>query len=310
MSVRRLAKLACMMVPTALLVGCAAPTPALTPTLEPLILTDSRGQEVEVPRDVERIVSLAPSNTEILFALGLGDRVVGVTQFCDYPQEAQAIEKVGGFMDLNVEKIVSLAPDLVLAIEGVPEAVAKLEEVGIAVLVLQPTDLESIYHTIELVGQGAGAEEGARELIASMRQRVEAITAKVEGVKERPRVFYELDATDPAKPYTAGPDTWHDQFIGLAGGTNIAGEVDMQWVQFSTEEIISQDPDIIFLGDANFGVTPEDVAQRPGWEAIKAVRSGAVYPIDDNLISRPGPRVVEGLETLARTIHPELFEGG
>ena len=308
----RLHRPASLIALAALLVGCMAPTPppqpTVTPTLEPLTLTDSRGQEVRVPREVKRIVSLAPSNTEILFALELGDRVVGVTEFCDYPQEAKGIEKVGGFMDVSVEKIVSLSPDLVLTIEGTPEVVAKLEEVGIAVLVLQPTDLESIYHTIELVGQAAGAEEAAQALIRLMRGKVEAITAKVESVEEHPKVFYELDATDPAKPYTAGPDTWHDQFIRLAGGVNIAGTVDAQWVQFSAEEIISQDPEIILLGDANFGVTAEDVAQRPGWEVLTAVRNGAVYPIDDNLISRPGPRVVEGIEALVRIIHPELFE--
>jgi iron complex transport system substrate-binding protein len=128
----------------------------------------------------------------------------------------------------------------------------------------------------------------------------------MEAVEERPKVYYELDATDPAKPYTAGPGTWHDQFIRLAGGVNVAGEVDMRWVQFSTEEIISQDPDIIVLGDANWGVTADDVAQRPGWNVIAAVREGDIYPIDDNLISRPGPRLVEGLEALARIIHPEL----
>lgn len=310
--VHRFHKLATLMAVVVVLSGCVVttppPQPTVTPVPEPLVLTDSRGQEVQVPGEVNRIVSLAPSNTEILFALGLGDRTVGVTKLCDYPEEAKAIEKVGDLMDMNVEKIISLAPDLVLGIEGMPEVVAKLEEVGIAVLVLQPTDLESIYRTIELVGQAAGVEEGAQALIRSMEERVEAVEAGVEGLKERPRVFYELDATDPAKPYTAGPNTWHDEFIHLAGGVNIAADVDMQWVQFSTEEIISQDPDIILLGDANYGVSPEDVAQRPGWQVIGAVRNGAVYPIDDNLISRPGPRVVEGIEALAQVIHPELME--
>ena len=312
MNFHRLQKFAGLTLLAVLLTGCMAPTPSPQPTAmptpEPLILTDSRGQDVVVPREVKRIISLAPSNTEILFALGLGDRVVGVTEFCDYPEEAKSIEKVGDLMAVNVEQIISLSPDLVLSIEGMPEAVAKLEEVGIAVLLLQPTDLESIYHTIELVGQAAGVEPAAQDLVRSMREKVENVTAKVEGVEERPTLFYELDATDPGKPYTAGPDTWHDQFIHLTGGINVAGGMDMQWVQLSAEEIISQDPDIIVLGDANFGVTPEDVAQRPGWEVITAVRNGAIAPIDDNLMSRPGPRVVEGIKALAQIIHPELFE--
>lgn len=312
MNTHRLHKLVSLMALAGLVVGCTVsipqPQPVAVPASEPRVVTDSRGQEVAVPAEVKRIISLAPSNTEILFALGLGDKVVGVTNFCDYPEEAKAIEKVGDAFNMNVEKIVSLSPDLVVAIGGMTEVMARLEELGIAVLVLQPTDLESIYQTIELVGQAAGAQDAAQALVAAMRERVEAITAKVAGLEERPKVFYELDATDPAKPYTPGPGTWHDQFIHLAGGVNIAGEVEMPWVQFSTEEIIVQDPAIIVLGDANYGVSAADVAQRAGWEVIAAVRNGAVYPIDDNLISRPGPRVVEGIEALAQIIHPELLE--
>ncbi|MBC8446221.1 MAG: cobalamin-binding protein [Chloroflexi bacterium] len=312
MNTHRLHKLVSLMALAGLVVGCTVsipqPQPVAVPASEPRVVTDSRGQEVAVPAEVKRIISLAPSNTEILFALGLGDKVVGVTNFCDYPEEAKAVEKVGDAFNMNVEKIVSLSPDLVVAIGGMTEVMAKLEELGIAVLVLQPTDLESIYQTIELVGQAAGAQDAAQALVAAMRERVEAITAKVAGLEERPKVFYELDATDPAKPYTPGPGTWHDQFIRLAGGVNIAGEVEMPWVQFSTEEIIVQDPAIIVLGDANYGVSAADVAQRAGWEVIAAVRNGAVYPIDDNLISRPGPRVVEGIEALAQIIHPELLE--
>jgi iron complex transport system substrate-binding protein len=305
--IRLILRLAIMAGLITLAAGCTPPTPQ-TAAPQPVVVTDSRGQEVRLTSDVQRIVSLAPSNTEILFALGLGDKVVGVTNFCDYPEEAKAIEKVGDAMSMNVEKIISLSPDLILAIEGMPEVMAKLEEVGLPLVVLQPTDLPSIYETIELVGRAAGAEEAAQALVASMRQRVDAIGAKTSAAQSRPKVFYELDATDPAKPYTPGSGTWHDAFIELAGGINIAGTLDMAWVQFSTEEIIAQDPDLIMLGDANYGVSAEAVAQRPGWDVISAVQEGAIYPIDDNTISRPGPRVVEGIEALARIIHPELFE--
>ena len=273
-----------------------------------VVVTDSRGEMVEVPAQVQRIVSLAPSNTEILFALGLGDKVVGVTNFCDYPEEAASIEKVGDAMAMNIEKIVSLTPDLVLTIEGASEVVAKLEEAGIAVVVLQPTDLESIYQTIDLIGQAAGATGSAQTLIASMRQRVETVSAQVEGAGEGPKVFYELDGSDAAKPWTAGPGSWHDQFIQLVGGVNIAGSTDMAWVQFSAEEIIAQDPAIIILGDAAYGMTAESVVERPGWDVISAVRTGAIFPIDDNLISRPGPRVVDGIEALAEIIQQDLFK--
>jgi len=299
----------CLVLLAALLVGCvvATPTAEVVSGPAPVVVTDSRGRQVEVPAEVERIVSLAPSNTEILYALGLGPKVVGVTTFCDYPPEARSVEKVGDLMSMNAEQITLLSPDLVLAIDGLDEVVAKLEEVGIPVVIVQATDLESIYGTVELVGKAASAEQAAADLVASMRDRITEVAQEVAGVQERTTVFYELDATDPAKPYTPGPGTWHDEFITLAGGANIAADADMAWVQFSAEEIISRDPDVIILGDAKYGVSPEDVAQRPGWAALTAVQNGAIYPIDDDLISRPGPRVVEGIETLARILHPELF---
>jgi iron complex transport system substrate-binding protein len=287
--------------------GVASPPPTAQPTA--VTVTDDIGSAVEVVGTVERIVSLAPSNTEIAFALGLGDKVVGVTEFCDYPPEALAIEKIGG-VEPNVEKIVSLDPDLVLAIGGEPNppAIDQLRGLGLTVLVLKPTDLESLYHGIELVGQAAGAPEQATGLVAQMRQRVAAVTALTANVAERPLVFYELDATDPARPFTAGAASWHDQFIRMAGGENLAGDQPSAWVQMNAEEIVARNPAIIVLGDANWGVTADSVAERPGWETIAAVQNGKVLPIDDNLISRPGPRVVDGLEALARLIHPELFQ--
>jgi iron complex transport system substrate-binding protein len=295
------------LVVTLALVVLSACKPAPTPTPAPLTITDDAGRIVEIVEIPQRFVSLAPSNTEILFALGLGEKVVGVSDFCDYPEEAKAIEKVGG-VEPSLEKIVALEPDLVLTIGGNPELVSKMEELGLTVIVLAPKDLEGIYKDIELVGKAAGVEEKAASLVAEMKERVEAVAAKTKGVEVKPKVFYELDATDPSKPYTAGPGTWHDHFIKIAGGINIAADAEMQWVQLSTEEIIAKDPDIIVLGDALWGVTPDMVRERPGWDVIRAVKEGAIYPIDDNLISRPGPRVVEGIEELARIIHPELFE--
>lgn len=291
------------------LVACTGSGTGGTSGAGPLSLTDDLGQTVTIEGAVERIVSLAPSNTEIAFALGLGERLVGVTDFCDYPPAALEIESIGG-IEPNLEQIVALSPDLVLAIGGDPEPaiIAQLRELGLVVLVLQPTDLEGLYHDIGLVGEATGTQEQAAELVATMRERVAAVTALTDEVTERPLVFYELDGSDASRPWTAGPGSWHDQFIQLAGGTNLAGAQGSAWVQISAEEIIARDPDIIILGDAAWGVTPEQVAERPGWEVIAAVGQGRVHPIDDNLISRPGPRVVDGIEQLARLIHPELFD--
>lgn len=298
------------------LAGCAgakapeASEPAETEVPEPVSVVDDAGRTVEIVSNPQRLISLAPSNTEILFALGLGDKVVGVTDFCDYPEEAQSIEKVGGF-EHNLEKIVALDPDLVLAIGGSPAQVEKateMEKLGLTVLVLEPGDIEGIVANIELVGKATGAEKEASQLATQMRKRFDDIIAKAKGAQSRPSVFFELDATDPSKPYTPGPGSFIDALISLAGGSNIGASAQMQWAQLSTEEIIAQDPEIIVLGDVNYGVTIEMVKDRPGWSVITAVKNGAIYPIDDILISRPGPRIIDGLEALARIIHPELFE--
>lgn len=279
-------------------------------------LTDDAGRTVELAKTPERIISLAPSNTEILFALSLGNKVVGITDFCDYPPEAAAVEKVGG-IEPNPEKIVALKPDLILAIGGSPvtasiagnvELLNKFDELKLNVLILSPTDLESVLADIKLVGRATGTEKAAEQLVAEMQKKVDDVVAKTKNVSQRPKVFYELDATDPAKPFTPGPGSWHDKFITMAGGVNIAANAPAQWAQLSAEEIVAQNPDIIILGDANWGMDAAAVKARPGWGAIKAVQEGDIYPIDDNLLSRPGPRVADGLVALAKIIHPELFQ--
>jgi iron complex transport system substrate-binding protein len=288
--------------------------PTATPTQPtapfPVTLTDDANRQVTIKAEPKRIVSLAPSNTEIAFALGLGSKVIGVTDFCDYPPEAKSIPKIGG-LEPNLEKVVSLNPDLVLSIGGElfpSEQINKMERLNLTVLVLYPKTLDGIFADIELVGRATGISAQAKDLVAKMRAHVDAVTAKTQNVATKPKVFYELDATDPSKPYTSGPNTWHDQLITLAGGVNVAGTAKVQWAQFSTEEILKQQPDLIILGDAMFGITIDSVKKRPGWSSLTAVKSDAIYPIDDNLISRPGPRVVDGLETLAKIIHPELFK--
>ena len=296
------------------LVGCTsakapvASEPAGTEAPESMSVVDDAGRTVEVVKNPQRLVSLAPSNTEILFALGLGDKVVGVTDFCDYPEEAKAIEQVGTYFEPNIEIIFSLSPDLVLAITSLPEVIAKLEELGVPALILDPSDLEGILADIQLVGQATGAETEAEALVSELRGRIAVVTEKAGEAKERVRVFCEIDATDPSKPWASGPGSFMDAMIHLSGGTNVAADADSPWPQLSAEEIIAKDPEIIILADSKYGVTAESVGERPGWDVITAVKEGAIYDIDDDLISRPGPRIVDGLETVAKIIHPELFE--
>lgn len=291
--------------------GCSAQTGGvLTPTSQAIELVDGLGRTVQLPAPATRIVSLAPSNTEILFAIGAGEQVVGRDDFSDYPAEAQNLPGVGGgFGDYNIEAIVDLQPDLVLAAEiNTPEQVKALADLGITVYLLSnPTSLEEMYRNLELVGRLTGKSEQARDLVESLKGRVAAVDELISQVDSKPTVFYELDGTDPSKPWTAGAGTFIDALIARAGGVNITSDITGQYMQFSIEELLVRDPEIILLGDAAYGVTPESVAQRTGWMDLQAVKNNRIYPFDDNLVSRPGPRLVDGLEELARLIHPKLF---
>jgi iron complex transport system substrate-binding protein len=210
---------------------------------------------------------------------------------------------------LTTEAIVALEPDLVLA-GGItdPAQVDAMEALGLTVYTTHNAQsLDDIYADIRAVGQLVGEAEAAESLVAEMQTRVAAVTDKT-GTAEKLVVFYELDATDPGKPWTPGPNTFISDLISMAGGINAGDIADIDYAQLSLEQLVAQNPAVILLGSATYGgQTPEMVAQRAGWGALAAVQSGAVHAFDDNLLSRPGPRVVDGLETLARLIHPELF---
>lgn len=301
----------------ALLLGACAsaatvlPTATLTPTPGPLELTDGLGRTVTLPGPAQRIVSLAPSNTEILYSVGAGAQVVGRDEFTNYPQEAMSLPSVGGsYGGYNSEAIVNLKPDLVLAAEiNTPEQVKTLEDLGLTVYYLSnPKDLEGMYQNLLLVAKMTGHEAETGKLVESLKERVAAVEAKMTSVTEKPSVFYELDSTDPNAPYTSGPGTFMDLLISKAGGANVGSILSSSWAQISLEELVVQNPDLIILGDSNYGVTAEAVAARAGWADLSAVKGGHVYPFNDDLASRPGARLVDGLEGLAKLIHPELFK--
>ena len=283
--------------------GCGRSAP--TTPVPTITLTDDAGRTVEIPTEPQRIISLAPSNTELLFVLGLGDRVVGVSDFTTYPPEAAEIESVGG-MPVNHEKIVSLDPDLILAAGlTTQEDLARLEELGQPVMILDPKDIEGILANFALLGQATGTEAKAQEVASSLRQDWEAVLVRTKEISERPRVFVELDET----LFTVAPGSFIHPLIEMAGGDNIAADVtNNPYPQLSSEQIIERDPQVIVLTDAAYGATPEKVKARPGWDVVTAVKDDAVHAIDPDIISRPGPRVIQGLEALAKLIHPELWE--
>ena len=269
--------------------------------------TDGLNRTVKLHGTPQRIVSLAPSNTEILFAVGAGKQVVGRDSFSDYPAEVKSIKDIGGSMGkYNSEAIVALHPDLVLAGEiNTPEEVNSLQQLGLTVFYLpNPTTLEGMFANLETVGQLTGHSSDAATLVKSLQARVVAVDAKIKPLTSSPSVYYELDATDPTKPYTAGPGTFVDLLISRAGGKNIGDRLASQWAQISLEQVVVSNPAIIILGDSAYGTTADSVKQRSGWGGLAAVQNNHIFPFDDNLVSRPGPRLVDGLEALAKLLHP------
>ena len=276
-----------------------------------LTFTDGLGREVKLEGPAQRVVSLAPSNTEILFAVGAGSQVIGRDELSDYPEEAKSLPSVGGSMgDFSSEVIVALEPDLVLASElNAPELVSSLETLGLTVYYLSnPKTFEELYQNLETVARLTGHEKEAGALIESLEGRVQAVDEKIMPLSYHPLVFYELDATDPLKPWTSGPDTFVDQLITRAGGFNVGSSLQGEWAQISSEQLVAANPDIILLGDALYGITPESVKARPVWNSIKAVADDKIYPFNPDTATRPGPRLVDALEEMARLLHPEVFK--
>jgi iron complex transport system substrate-binding protein len=293
--------------------GPAAPTVTTTATASavatvphyPLTVTDDRGKSVTLAAAPKRIVSVAPSATEIVFAIGAGDRVVAADDFSDYPAAAKALPKVGGFK-ASPEKIVSFHPDLVLT-TTTGDLATVLEGQSLKVIVLEPADIEAVYRSILLIGSVLDRDAQAKDLVASMRSRIAAVADKAKPTT-KVRVLHELDASDPSKIFVAGPGNFIDSMITTAGGLNVASSAKSAYPQLSNEEILRSDPEVIVLSDAAFGASPEVVAARPGWSAITAVRMKRVYPIDPDIVSRPGPRLADAVEAYAKLLHPDVFK--
>lgn len=250
-----------------------------------------------------RVVSLAPNITEIVFALGKGGALVGRTDYCDYPAEAGEIQSVGSITNPNIEKIVQLNPDIVIASTHFQKAVlTKLESLGITVAVLDGEDsFDGVYQTIEQVGKVLHSEEAAAELISEMKQKVADITSKVRNAC-KPKVYYVVFYGDSGF-YTAGEGTFIGNMLNMAGAENAAG--DFKGWQYSLEKLVEKNPDLLVC--SKFYHTKEAIGGAPGFKDLKAVKEGKILEIDHNLLDRQGPRLVEGLEALARLFHPEIF---
>jgi iron complex transport system substrate-binding protein len=282
-----------------------------SPSPFPLTLTDDLGREVTLPAMPERVVSLAPSNTEILFAVGAGDQVIGVTQYCNYPSEARDREQIGGFSakTISVEKIVALEPDLVLAAGEIHQPVIEaLDQLNVPVYSLDPNTLDDVFTGVELVGQLTGHEEEADQVVAEMKDRVESVAERVATVPKEDRLSVYWEVFDEPR-MTTGPSTFTGQLIELAGGVNIFADVSEAYPQISDEEVIGRNPAVV-MGPDTMGdkLTIETVAQRPGWDQVDAVQDGRIYLFDGDMVARSGPRLAQVLEVMAKALYPDLFE--
>lgn len=269
------------------------------------VFTDEIGRRIDIPSVPKRIVSLAPNITETLFALGLDEEIVGVTMFSTYPEEARMKPKVGSYINISLEKVIALNPDLIIATAdgNKKEIVLQMEGLGFPVYTINPEDFDDIFETIMNIGRITGKESSAKTLVRDLEQRVETIVSLTRDI-EKPRVFLQI-GIDPL--VSVGKNTIHTKLITLAGGISVTGDVEMQYPRLSIENVIFKKPDIIIVSSMKRGGNFERVrSQWKKWTDIPAVQNDRIHIINSDLTDHSSPRIVEGLEELLRIIHPEI----
>ena len=276
---------------------------------EPVTITDDLGVTVTIDKYPERIVSLSPANTEILFALGLGDRIVGVTEYCTYPEAALSKDKIGGFSTINTEKIAVLNPDLLVAADGnSEETIAHLRELGYTIITVNADTIDTTLADIRLIGKVAGVDAAAEELVSSMQADLAEIAEKTKGA-EKPTILHCM-WTDPL--WVSGSGTFQDEMISAAGGVNAAA-AEGGWVALTMEKFLTMNPDIIVVDSGDgMGVGTDDALKNfflkdSRMQSLSAVQNERVYVVNADIIDRGGPRIVEGVEALAEIAHPDIF---
>ncbi len=293
--------------------GCTSPSvqPTPGPATEkyPMNVTDDKGRAVVIKTMPERIISLSPTNTELLFALGLGDRVMGVTDYCNYPPEALNRTKVGGITNVNVEQVAALNPDVIFAASLTKKETAeKLESMGYATFVNDPRNVSDIEKSIRNVGKICGADDNATRLIGQVNASMKAIADKTSGLNEsqKPKVLMLLDTTDC---YVAGSNCYGDDLIKITGGINVADQLN-DYQAMSKEAIIKADPEIIIMPVDQYSQADFEKLRNgtDDWmRQLSAVKNGKVYAVASDPIFRPGPRVIEAAQAMAKIVHPRLF---
>lgn len=267
-------------------------------------VVDDFGYVVNITSTPERIVSLAPSNTELLFAVGAGDQVVGITKYCDYPYnftawvEAGNMSSIGSYWHPAIEPIIALNPDLVVASGSASEeAATKLRNLGYNVIIISSPTLNDVLNDLYLLGKATGHSDEAAIVVSGLRARIDVVADKATSATTTPKVYYET-SHDPLM--AAGPNTFVSDLISIAGGTNIFDDASTTWPTVSSDSVISKNPDVIISYRTDF-------ATRPGWSSINAVANGQIFSLPSSIFIRPGPRLVDALESLSKILHPEIF---
>ncbi|TWK03281.1 Vitamin B12-binding protein [Bacillus licheniformis] len=275
----------------------------------PVTIKDASGQEVKIEKEPKKIVSLMPSNTEITYALGLGKKVVGVTDFDTYPKEVKNVEKIGG-MEFNTEKIISLNPDLVLAhassMQSAEEGLKQLKDAGITVVTVNDAaSFEETYRSIEMIGKAAGAEDQAASLVKSMKSDLAGIKEKAAAISkaDQKKVFVEVSPAPDI--YTTGKGTFMNEMLEAIHAEN-AASAQKGWAKITEEAIVKLNPDAIVTTNGESAVS--EIKKRSGWSGVKAVKNNEVYDVNPDLVTRPGPRLIKGVEELAEHIYPDVFK--
>lgn len=263
--------------------------------LAPPVVVDDYGRAVSLSSTPQRIISIAPSVTEMVFAIGAGERLVGVDSESDFPPGARGIQKVGSYVSPSLERIIMLDPDLLLVSDLTPpQVVSAVEDKGIKVFVVAPESIKGIAQSMRKLGSILGAEESAEAAADEFERKVAEVEMKAGGQKTRPKVYMEY------YPYwTFGPGSFGHDLIELAGGINIGEKLKSQYAEVSNEFVVSENPDVILVTRGRHSYTTMDsVKERPGWNSTNAVKNNSIYYINDDIISRPGPRMVDALEEL------------
>ena len=266
-----------------------------------ITIIDGIGRTVTIVKTPERIVSLASSATETLYALGVGDKLVGRDKYSTYPEEVKSVQEVGSGSSPNLEMIIGLDPDVLFAWPYSRNAIIGLED-KMSVIYIDPSSVDDVLDTIRMIGLVTGKSSEAENLIAEMQNKIDAITNITKGLNksQRPLVYYELGT--PMK--TTGPGTFTNELIFMAGGINLAADEPVRYPLLNSEYIIERNPDVIVI--VSYGSSIEEVKNRDGWENINAIKNDRVYKIDTNLVTS-NPRLVQGLEQFAKWFHPDLF---